>query len=379
MVLSQKEYCQFITSTHINVTCTYFAEHKEEFSHDSITRFLAQTSIDQKVIFAKSMELIVFSPRGWLIFDDSVIDKNYSSKIQMVRKQWSGNAHKVIRGIGLIGCVYYNPDLDEYWLLDYRLYDIEFDGKKKTDHMLDMIDSFEIWNRRVLDGLGGHLDSDNDSNPVSNPVSNSSKVQIQYQGVLCDAAYSTVKLFSKLEYYGKYYVCNIKSNRKARSFGTSEEFISVKDMFDLRLKLAQESDLEVDQFDPNKPIEIQLNQLNSTHKTYIFKSQFSTERTDYLVTNCPEITTLQQIQKINAYRWKIEQFHRELKGITGIDKCQCRKRNSQHNHIQCSLMVWVDMKQKFYHNSITVYRQKEQLLSGYLRAELKNPTLVFEW
>lgn len=105
MVLSQKEYCQFITSTHINVTCTYFAEHKEQFSHDSITRFLAQTSIDQKVIFDKAMELIVFSPRGWLIFDDSVIDKNFSSKIEMVRKQWSGNAHKVIRGIGLIGCV----------------------------------------------------------------------------------------------------------------------------------------------------------------------------------------------------------------------------------------------------------------------------------
>jgi hypothetical protein len=375
MVLSQKEYCQFITSTHINATCTYFAEHKEGFSHDSITRFLSKTSIDQKVIFDKALELIVFSPRGYLIFDDSVIDKNFSSKIEMVRKQWSGNAHKVIRGIGLIGCVYYNPDLDEYWLLDYRLYDIEFDDKKKTDHMLDMIDNFEIWNRRVLSGLGDLLDLGNSSNSSCN----SNMTQIQYQGVLCDAAYSTVKLFNKLEYYGKYYVCNIKSNRKARNFGTSEEFVSVKDIFDFRLRLAQESDLEIDQFDPNKPIEIQLNQLNSTHKTYIFKSQFSTERTDYLVTNCPDITTLEQIQKINAYRWKIEQFHRELKGITGVDKCQCRKRNSQQNHIQCSLMVWVDLKQKFYHNSITVYQQKEKLLSGYLRAELKNPTLVFEW
>lgn len=217
--------------------------------------------------------------------------------------------------------------------------------------MLDMIDGFENWNK-VNEDLAG-------------------AIQIQYQGVLCDAAYSTVKLFNKLEYYGKYYVCNTKSNRKARGFGTDDEFVSVKEMIETKEK--------GEDFDPDKPIEIQLNQLNSNHKTYIFKSQFSNDRTDYLVTNSPDFTSLQQMQKINAYRWRVEQFHRELKGITGVDKCQCRKRNSQQNHIQCSLMVWVDLKQKFYHNSITVYQQKEKLLSNYLKAELKNPTLKFEW
>ena len=35
-------------------------------------------------------------------------------------------------------------------------------------------------------------------------------------------------------------------------------------------------------------------------------------------------------------RWKIEQFHRELKQTTGIEKNQCRKARIQCNHIACA-------------------------------------------
>lgn len=332
MTLQTNDYCQFLTSSHINYTNTYFSEHKLEFSHDQITRFLAKTSINPLTIFHKTCEIITFSPNGYIIFDDTVIDKNHSSKIEGVRKQWSGNAKKVIKGIGLIGCMYYNPDLNETWLLDYRLYDPEIDQKKKTIHMLEMIDFY----------IGKN---------------------IQFKGVLVDSAYAIVKLFKKLEALGKSYVCNIKSNRKARLVDTDGEFIPVSELG------LNENDGQI----------VQLNQMNSSHKTRIFKSQFSTERTDYLVTNDPEIKTIEEIIKVNKYRWKIEQFHREIKQTTGIQSCQCRKRNSQKNHIMCSLMVWVDLKLRFHEMGLTIYQQKERLLSDYLRKELENPSLKFRW
>jgi Transposase DDE domain len=332
MTLQAKDYCQFLTSTHINYTNTYFSDHKQVFSHDRITRFLANSSLNPLTIFHKTSELITQSPNSYLIFDDSVIDKNYSSKIEGVRKQYSGNAKRVIKGIGLVGCIYYNPELDEAWLLDYKLYDPEEDSTKKTDHMLNMIDFFVGQN-------------------------------IQFKGVLVDAGYSIVKLFKKLEALNKTYVCNIKSNRKCRLFGTDNDFAAVKEL----------------DLDNNNGQLIQLNQLNSTHQTRIFKSQLSTERTDYLVTNDPNIQTLEDIQTINRYRWKIEQFHREIKQNTGIQSCQCRKRNSQKNHIMCSLMVWVDLKLRFHQTGVTMYQQKEQLLSDYLRKELENPSLEFRW
>jgi len=35
-----------------------------------------------------------------MILDDSVLDKNFSKKIENACRQWSGNARKVITGVG---------------------------------------------------------------------------------------------------------------------------------------------------------------------------------------------------------------------------------------------------------------------------------------
>ena len=51
----------------------------------------------------------------------------------------SGNAHGLIDGIGLVNCVYVNPDTDQFWLLDYRLFSPETDGKTKLDHVAEML------------------------------------------------------------------------------------------------------------------------------------------------------------------------------------------------------------------------------------------------
>ncbi len=44
---------------------------------------------------------LVLSEDGYILFDDTVLDKNHSFAIELVRRQWSGNAKKVIKGIGL--------------------------------------------------------------------------------------------------------------------------------------------------------------------------------------------------------------------------------------------------------------------------------------
>ena len=36
-------------------------------------------------------------------------------------------------------------------------------------------------------------------------------------------------------------------------------------------------------------------------------------------------------------RWKIEEFHREVKQLTGLGFCQCRLRIIQENHIACAM------------------------------------------
>ncbi len=54
-----------------------------------------------------------------------------------MRRQWRGNAHSVINGIGVVTCVYVNPHQDTFWIIAYRIYASAGDGKRKLDHVHD--------------------------------------------------------------------------------------------------------------------------------------------------------------------------------------------------------------------------------------------------
>ena len=42
---------------------------------------------------------------AYIILDDTVLDKRYSKNIELTRRQYSGNEHGVLRGIGLVSCI----------------------------------------------------------------------------------------------------------------------------------------------------------------------------------------------------------------------------------------------------------------------------------
>ena len=73
--------------------------------------------------------------------------------------------------------------------------------------------------------------------------------------------------------------------------------------------------------------------------------------------------------------WKIEEFQRETKQLTGIERCQCRTRRIQRNHIACALLVWSRLKHLAYQSQRTVYQIKHGLLHDYLVQQLKNPSV----
>ena len=51
-------------------------------------------------LWTNVQETIVFDPKGYIVYDDTVLDKRHSFKIECVYKQWSGNEHKTIRVLG---------------------------------------------------------------------------------------------------------------------------------------------------------------------------------------------------------------------------------------------------------------------------------------
>ena len=52
-----------------------------------------------------------------------------------------------------------------------------------------------------------------------------------------------------------------------------------------------------------------------------------------------------------------------------------RKERIVRNHIGCAMLVWVRLKEVAFETQRTVYQVKHDLLSDYLRQQLKSPTV----
>lgn len=331
--VTRLDNCQYLLSSQINYTLTNFAEHTEKFGHDMLNRYLAGDKITPRLVWENVQEQVVQNTDGYLVFDDTVVDKNYSHEIDLVRRQYSGNAHGVIKGIGVVTCVYVNPITDQFWIIDYRIYDPDGDGKTKLDHLHDMLTN-GVYQKRL-----------------------------QFYAVLMDTWYATKDVMLLIENtLKKVYYCPLKDNRQVDDSGGTQPYGRV-------------DKLEWSETEKQHGKIVKIKGFPKDHKVKLFRVVLSTQRTDYVVTNDFAQDKTQVVQDVCGWRWKIEQFHRETKQLTGLEGCQCRKARIVRNHIGCAILVWVRLKQVAQETQRTIYRVKHDLLSDYLRQQLKSPSV----
>lgn len=332
MEFSYLKYCQYLLSSQTNYTLTNLANHLQGFSHDTINRYLRNEKLTPRLIWEKVQSSIEVHPRASLIFDDTVSDKRFSQKIEIVRRQYSGNEHRVIRGIGLVSCVYVNPETGQFWVIDYRLYDPDGDGKTKLDHVADMLKNVVY------------------------------QKQLPFAQVLMDSWYAAQKLIMLIEQLGKIYYCPLKKNRLVDDSGGVEKYKSIEQ---LTWTTAEEEFGKI----------IKIKKFPKDKKVKLFRVTISTNRTEYVATNDLTQSAIEQVKNECHRRWKIEEFHREVKQLTGIESCQCRQARIQRNHIACAILVWNYLKKIATLTCQTVYKLKQDLLSEYLTQELKYPSI----
>lgn len=106
-----------------------------------------------------------------------------------------------------------------------------------------------------------------------------------------------------------------------------------------------------------------------------FRVAPSTRRTDDIVTNDRTQDSTGAVQEVCGWRWKIEQFHRKTKQVTGIEGGQCRKARTVRNHIGYAILIWVRLKQVAQEMGKTIYQVKQDVLSDDMRQHLKSPAI----
>jgi len=259
-----------------------------------------------------------------------VLDKSFGPKIELARKQWSGNKKGVISGIGVVSCVYVNPETECFWVVDYRIFDPDTDGKSKIEHVEEMLGSVE--HRRL-----------------------------PFRAVLMDSWYATKDLMLLIDRMKKTFYCPLKSNRQVDDSAGERPYRRVDTLDWSEQELKQGKLIKIKGFPKD-------------YKVKLFRVAVSSNRTEWIVTNDLSQDSTHATQEVRGVRWKIEEFHREAKQLTGIESCQCRASRIQRNHIACALLVWSRLKSLAYQSGQSIYQIKRGLLHDYLVQQLKNPS-----
>ena len=325
------DYCQFLLASFENFTQTYFADHSEKWSHDQLNRLLNTQRISARELWRSVRNDIEFDEDGYLLFDDTVISKPYAKEIQAVRRQWSGSEKRVIQGIGLVTCVYVNPRTAAYWIIDYRIYDHDRDGKTKLQHLLAM-----LRNAHFVKCL-------------------------PFRTVLIDSWYASMDVMKAIEALSKVYYAPLKRNRLV-STSVASGYQRVEALTWTHAETIEGQLVHIKKFPKG-------------HEVKLFRLVSGSGRTEYIATNDLSQSDVNATQRECRMRWKIEQLHRELKQVTGIDKCQSRKHRAQRNHIACCLWVWVSLRRAARAVGQTIYQVKEGLLDDYIRQQLSKPSI----
>ena len=214
-------------------------------------------------------------------------------------------------------------------MIDYRIYDPDGDGKTKIDHLLEMLQGVVI------------------------------SKELAFRTVLMDTWYASQKVMQPIDKLGKIYYCPLKKNRLVDDTQGQEDYKSVDSLMWTPTELESGKIIKIKTF-------------SKCHKVK-FGVIVSINKRSYVATNDRTQTSTNDVQKVGGIRWKIEEFHRELKQLKGIESCQWRKARIQRNHIACAILVWARLKSLAYKTGQTIYQIKHGLLSNYLIKQLKRP------
>jgi len=218
----------------------------------------------------------------------------------------------------------------DYFPIDYRIYAPSHDTKTKNDHFRAMLKTaFETRD-------------------------------IQAQYILFDSWYASKENLKFIHQYKRMFITPLKVNRLVSlSPETGYVHLDTIDWTPERLRRGVRIKLK------EVPFYVQL-----------FKVVATNGDIDWMITNeLTDTLTLDVIRGQNDVRWDIECFHRELKQLTGIEKCQAQRAWSQRNHIACCYHAWIALKVHAAQLKQSLYRVHTELLSSYLTAELKHPRI----
>lgn len=318
-------YSQFLIGTQQKYSAVFLASLRNNTpAHDTFTRWLTTTRLQPHIVWEYSKGLID-KKRGCLIVDDTVLDKWYANeeKMGLVKRQYSGLHHRIVLGIGVISLLWNSkkdPAEAEHITTDFRIYAPEYDGKTKNQHCRDML-----------------------------TVAKNRGFSPEY--ILMDAGYADIRTFKLIRSYDWIFISGLEKNRIVSLH--PHEYTPVAD-------IATEEGVEC--------------HLKAFGFVKVFKIVQRNQDIRYLVTNDVSLSA-PVVRDANNSRWRIEEYHRGAKQVTGEELCQARNSRAQRNHILCSILAFLALEKVRLETGVSWYESKVQIIAYAITAYLKQPTI----
>jgi len=311
-------YVQFLIAAQSNFSCSELGKVSPgSMAHDAPTRSLKRGKLTPAILW-KNVRAHIEVSAGYLIADDTVLDKPRSQDINLVHWQYSGTHHDVVKGIGLETLLWTGKD-NEHIPVDYRVYDKDTDGKTKNQHFQDMIRS------ALHRGFSPEY-------------------------ILMDTWYTSLENLKLIDKVNWKWVAPLRKNRVVSATPHHHQHLE---------------ELSI----PDEGIIVHL-------KAYGFIKVFKTISKDgdveYYATNDTNLST-SEVERIYARRWKIEEYHRGLKQQSGIAKCQARTSRSQRNHIWCSIHAFLTLELHRMKTNTSWQEAKLSIIREAIQRYLLNP------
>lgn len=309
---SKDLYCTFLKVTTQRYSALSLSEvAPTELSHDSISRWLAQSNCQPKDVWAAAKDHVL-DKQGILVADETVLNKSRSKKIELVRWQYSGTEHDVIRGIGMLNFLWVDES-NEVCPMDFRIYEPREDGKTKNDHFRELL---KLAKRRG----------------------------VRPEAVVADSWYASLANLKCIRDLGWDWVMGLRKNRVVNRGEKLEE-------------------LQI----PNEGLRVHLRGYGWIQ---VFRFESKNGRTRYFGTNITN-PTREQIVTLVKKRWEIEVFHRELKQTCGLERCQAHTSRAQRNHIVLSVLSWIKQAHLRRRNQVSFYQLQWDVIKNAIAFQLK--------
>ena len=285
-------------------------------AHDAFTRLLHRLEPESQTLWQEAQPQ-VGSTTGFLVLDDSTLDKPYARQIELVTRHWSGKHHAVVRGINLLTLLW--TDGDRHVPCDYRLYDKATDGLTKNDLFRAML---QVAHERGFTP----------------------------QCVVFDGWYSSLENLKAIRRYGWTWLTRLKCNRTVNL-----ERQGARPVTEVAIATTG-----TDVYLPGYGL------------VRVFRIVAPDGRTTHWATNDLTMTELTRLQIAEA-SWKIEEYHRGIKQFCGVERAQLRAARAQRNHIGFALRAFLRLEYHCFTTGISWFAAKTAIIRDAVRSYLARP------